>query len=97
MSGVQGKAAQVPLRIYRSFPPPTKRSRVEDPSVEPTSDTPLMTMSLVDVPGPSNVPVAKSPTRRDTCSAQDEAHIGPTPVDDDLDRKDATALARAPS
>lgn len=65
--------------------------------MEPTPDTPLMPMSPTDVLGPKNVSVAESPTRRDTCPVQDEAHIGPTPVDDDLDRKDATTLAHTPN
>lgn len=65
--------------------------------MEPTPDTPLMSMSPTDVLGPNNVSVGESPTRRDTCPVQDEAHTGLTPVDDDLDRKDVMTLAHTPS
>lgn len=36
------------------------------------------------------------PTKKDICLAQDEAPTGSTPVDDDLNKKDATAPLRTP-
>ena len=56
-----------------------------------------MSMPLADIVGPNNVPIVKSSARKDTCSAQDGAPIGPDPIDDDLDKKNAIAPLRTPN
>lgn len=77
--------------------PPAKRPCPKETYEAPTSDTPLMPMPPIEVAGPINVLVAKSRVRKDTCPTQDGALIGPDPIDDDLDKKDATIPLHAPN
>lgn len=52
-------------------------------------------MPPTDVVRPSNAPIAKSSTRENTYTAQDRASIDPTPIDDDLEKNEATTPPRA--
>lgn len=56
-----------------------------------------MPMSPIDVAGPSNVSIAKSPVRKYACPAQDEVSTGSAPIGDNLDRKYALAPPHTPS
>lgn len=87
-------------RLYESIivaTPPAKRPYPEETCEAPVPDTPLMPMPPTKVAGPNNVLVAKSLVRKDTCPTQDGAPIGSDPVDDDLDKKDATTPLCAPN
>lgn len=77
--------------------PPAKRPCLEETCEAPAPDTSLMPMPPTEVARPNNVLVAKSLVRKDTCLTQDRAPTSSDPVDDDLDKKDATAPLRAPN
>lgn len=70
---------------------------MEKPHETPVLDTPPTPIPPIDDAGPNNVSVAKSHAKKYACPAQDEVSTGPTPVGDDLDRKDAPTPLRASS